>query len=1565
MLVAKLNSLAKSNISVIIETKLFTKDFIDNWSVKTEELVNQYNAIQDIDEKKSWLNLLFAEFFQLLYQPELPKNITISSLAKFIDDLTFSSKDQTIIGQMFVAASNSFSKEDDKKLTLLTKGINSIQEELFKFSWVSSKLMIKEQTSLQRHLLKKSKYELKKYNLLFESPIGYSQLITLLFLAYNDSANTDKIPFYVDELYHIMGKYSLDSLRSLDIILNVSSEFLTNNYNFFLQFLKATNFWPKDCTSDNFQVTKLNKGGNMIASNIIAFNINSFQEGDDVLKYLDMCCLLIKHGFVNFSSIWENISPRQDTLELFLNEYEKNLEEESLKGSDNPLAMASALADDDDSEEEDTLNKDDTHSIDTNNIRGNAKKQEPKILKEETYNLQLSNLKRGKLQFLQRLLIHGCTVPAFFTLQNNPKLLCIEDATASMAGRVFQNEVEDFYKKFVIKDTFGLTDTLHGTFQENGLISNKARLITRKKSHNPINHFELQTKYEFYYPEWCENLLKVDSINSLIERTHVYFSILGPYLAKCPKLIVMICRIGTKDLKNAERESKEAKMLTWVDFIRKFIMPTIPLLGSNSSVTSEIYELMELIPFEKRYFMYNEMITKTSQDVLLIKVSFNKAEREARNMLKALSIDTIEKDSRKFANLISTNPLATLLPVVKQIENYDKVSELVIVTAEYFNNFAYDVLQYVLLLRLSHGRAPVQSDGVNQTMWVMRLSSFIALLTKRCSKMNIRNIISYVVKTLHQGNIISISILKELITTVAGIRDLNDVNSKQLTMLNSGESLKRTARKLIYDFRDSNREQANKLVSLFVEQDTISEVLLLLYNLNRDVNSQNLHYKILSTRYDELNSLLWSFVELVKYCCNSQEFSENIIPFDKLINEYQMSTAWSFNIWRDKMTEGSSSDNAPHLKKFENVTFSDIDFSAFNSGLFFTFWQLSLYDIRYSESLYNEIKTNLENGMNTAATSREKNGIAKDIKNLLSAQTAHQEAYISTKELLNEKIQAWSPSFSKEAIMKFIQYCIVPRSLFSPSDALYSASFLCETFDDNVLSEIFSNFISSKILRSLLFTCTTLEAGNLGIFFTTLIENLENTRKGYELESNKNRDLYDLYDLLTNQIVFTLLEKNYMSIRNGIEFMRHVTNCFPIVNTHIELVKNTLEKNRAEEEREDIKLPSTALLGHLKARLRQSIKLSEFCSLTSSELKSHELYEKELAEVKKYKKMLENEKKQEILRKQIEDSRRNRNKSENKETAVSIETNQYQNINIPTGPSSTRNKEDPQFQKQNLQIIRMMREITHNLKSKNLKRIISLINDERAVHQINNITDKANDIDDFRKLLTSFFERYFKGLISNQSNVDFIQAFDEIKKGISRIDSPWTRSNKPNRDIYSEGSTSYNANSRYNSETSRDRYSDSKQNIKLNSTIKGTDPSKFNNRFKSQRLQGQYEEPDKSSTRYNDGKYNDHDDISIYSNKRSRSEYPDSRLPPNSRSSYDSSVSRRYDINATDERSTKRYKGTDSNSDVKYPEHRKGGDKQDRNKGHSRFNESKRDESPKLPQGPKSSSSFSQSRFQK
>lgn len=1413
---ATLDKLVATHVTFPQGRKIFNQEFLNNWNSKSQELCSQFKGLEGTDQRQSWLKDVFAEIFKLIYDQDSRGTPTMPQISRLMEDIVNSgvpdikeSELASMVGKVFVAVSQEYSDEDDNVVLALARITKSLHREMFKFSRLSTKLMNREQTRLLKHLLKKSKYELKKFNLLLECSTGYMQLIALLWAAYYDPDKMTKIPFFVQEFEQVAGKYSLDPMRCLDVILDVSSEFVTDGYEFLIRFLKTSAYWPNVLPANNFDYESLNRGGNAIASHVITFHINQEEVGKDT-QYLDMICILIREGFVSFLPIWDNIKPNNETLANFFQDFNNELEAESMKGVSNPLAMADALTATDDENGDERM---EDANVDRRDASTEA--EEKKALEQRQKTLEKENMKNSvingpKLEFLERLLVHGALIPAFYVFKTYPQFVYINNVVPKLIGRMFDNALEPLYKSLVFDGSKGFQSTSLITTLDNGLLSKKPRLVAERKSHNPFPPFEMRTRFVFYYPEWCQNIKTFQNIEELFTKSHEFFAILGPSLARLPQVISKLCRIGVVDIEKADTEHKEETISKWIDYVRKFIFPAIPVLEVNPVITSEIYQLMKFFPFKRRYFLYNELISRTSQDFLLPKVGFNKAERSARGILKSLSIDTIEAESRKLADLVSTNPLATLIPVVKQIENYDKVSELVVVTTKYFNSFACDVLQFVILLRLTHSRPAIQTDGVNQNMWVQRLSIYIAGLARDCPRMDLTNILVFVVKTLHEGNMVAVSILRELITTVGGIRDLNEVNTTRLIMLNSGEPLKYEARKLIFDTRDENHDLALKFVNRLAKQGTISELILLLYNLNRETNTQNLHYKILSTRCDEMNTLLWSFIELVKYCFDLEQFAENVLPLEVLTNEFHLSTSWVFHIWRNYIDQKFREEDPLSDVMLKNAVFEGVDYSYLSKELFLTFWKLSLYDVQFFKSLYDKKKAGLEEELSKSSSAKKKNEYSKYIKDILVSCISHQKTFNNTKRLISEQSQSWRENLSGERIMALFQYCIVPRVLFSPPDALFSSHFLLQSFELKDLMNILGVFMSSKVLSTLLFCCTRSEAGNLGIFFSQLLGNLEELRISKGQEFNYHRELYDCNTLLTEQVVELLFNRNYMSIRNGIEFMKHVSHVFPIVDTQIRIACKALEKIMGNEEREDIKLPSNALFGHLKARLKDSCKLEEFCEMTEEERQNIEQYNSELEEIKHSENLLANEKKEVELRKQLELNKKQREEAEKAkeleetrkaEKELERKDDDRERLrDIPTGPSGGKQPARPQgstwpFGK----VIRFMEEVSFHLSRNNLNRAADCISDPVENKNIKRLSKDPMPIRDLRNGIFDVFERYFRSLVYYPSNSDFIKKLDEIKSALKHVsnDAPRVRG-----DMYSEASPTDSARkpSRYNND---------------------------------------------------------------------------------------------------------------------------------------------------------------------
>lgn len=1430
---------------------IFNEDSIKNWSLKTESLFNDLKQLHDPNQIENWFRALFLEIFHIItHENWKTLSINLVNISELLNKLftVCDEKMLKIVGKSYVSISSVLPQFNDNtstnylinetNLVKLTELLNPIHMEIFKFSWLSAKLSERKQTILLRHLLKKSKYEIHKFNLLHENATGFSQLSLLFVNYYEDSStvnNPSRIDYFINEMYYIMGKYSLESMRSLDIFLLISSEYILTSYMKCINFLKRTDFINIDNGS-----TK----NNLILSNIILFNL---QENNDIhTNYQNLVSILIKFKLVDPIQIWENLSPNSTTLNDWLNKLEDILEKESMKGVDNPLAMAAALTNEEDEVNESIDDKSTNDKRDSNNKDSEDEVETNKNITENK-DSQLEEIEAWKsskkILFLKNLIIHGCFNEAFSIIVQYPKLIYLDSKIIQLLARCIEYSIHPLYKETSYcfdENQDALQQCSLITTLDNDLINTKPRLFKLTKTLD-INHdIELNVQYVFYFSEWIKDLPIINSIDQLFKFSHEILSVLGPYLAHCPTLITKIVRIAINNIGNEinETAANTVTVEKWVNYFRKFIFPCVPLFDKDTCVATEVYNLMKLFPFEKRYFMYNEMLTRLSQDFLPIKLGFNKAEKEVKSLLKALSIDTIARESRNLSKLISSNPLATLVPVVKQIENYDKVSELVIFTARFFNEFSFDVLQYVLLLRLTFQRSAIQSNGVNQAPWVQRLAVFIASLAKHCTEMDLSNIITYIIKTLHnpddETNIIAVAILKELIITVGGIRDHNEVPFKILLMLNSGTPLKQEARKLIYDSRDSNIDVAKNLISLFIKQNSISELILLIYNLNMQVNQTESHYKILSTRCDEMTNLLWSFIELVKFCCKNDSFVANVLPFQELTNKFHLATPWVFHIWRDYIdqkenaqedTDETSTKNDENISDInfdvvmEEAVFPDIDFTHLSRDLFLTFWKLSLYDIFLEKSLYDELKNKLESLERKETNSRKKALINNKIKKILVSFISHQRTFKQTSSLLKEKVKSWLEIFDTQKIQSLLQYAIIPRVLFSPSDAIYSAIFILQVFEIKETIMIFNALIQSNILETLLFSCTSAEAGNLGMFFFTMLDSIEKERKNNSADTvSYKRQIYELQTSIVRQIINCLSSKNYMSIRNGIEFMKHLSLIFPVVDNHLTILIILLEENLLSEKREDIMLPTNALLGHLRARLKNSaVKLEDFCEMSENEIKEKGEYESELNEITQYEISLANEQKEIEIRKKLEMNKLQRKKEQEKEEKQEKEKMSLDEklSRLPKAPSSTKlSQQLTTTNKLSLQqtetgtkklewkmykVERCMEDVIEALKINDIEGASLFIPDEKVQNELKILLKNQNKpLKEFRENVHKILKDWFTSLVHYPNNPDFVKQLNALKNSITYISNQDLSSME---DMYGESTQVPKKPSRYNNTT--------------------------------------------------------------------------------------------------------------------------------------------------------------------
>ncbi|AEY97741.1 FAFR058Cp [Eremothecium gossypii FDAG1] len=1369
--VDELNALAREHVPHARE--VFTDEFLKDWATNADRLIAEYRTLAKASEQVDFVYRVFAE--GLLFTQGALRGLVgdygplASLLAALCEN---SSANARILANLI----NCFPRHggDEANMVELLQQLTGMDFE-FSASLVEKLLLhrwAKEQTSLYKRSLISEKYHLKKYNLLFESPLGFSQICMLLHVAYADKDRFQSADYYWRQIQFVAGKYTLDPIRVLDVILRVSSVHVHHHHEFLVLLLQRSDYWPLQ-RSDPFAWETLNVGGSAVAAQLIAHKLKN-EKFDH--RYMDMVCVLIREGFVSYLSIFDSLGPDDETLAKYVDEYYADLCKQSQEGSLNPLAMAAALPDEDDGPPGATDSKGEDKAAQA--ALSEQKERDEQKQERERKNRQYKVKRTGKWRLVTSCLNHGLLIPALYSIRTNEKTALSIDILVESVLRLFEHMIRPLHEKAINAPSYQPTPRVKMKMTHSGLPSKQGRLIYECLSPNVKEKYLLNTRYVFYYSCWADRLPVIGDVDGLFYHSHEILGLVGSKLSASPTLISMLSSIGVHDILSSE--NSELVTEKWINYFRKFIFPALGGLEEDFIANINAYNLLKLFPFEKRYFLYHEMYSKISDSDIFVRLTFNKVQRKVRGLLKSLSIDHIDDKVNEVSRLVSSNPLAALEPIVNQIENYDKVSELVVIAAKGFPDFAYDVLQYVLLLKLTSGRDILQIDGINQHTWIQRLSVFIAGLANSCPKMDLTNILIFTVKNLHKDYNASLPVLKELVSKVGGIQSLNHISWKQLQMLNSGPSLQKTARSRILDTRQENFEAARSITQTFIKIGAISELLVMLCNLNVVSQSPDIHYKILSTKCDDSNSLLWTLIEMFKFTLTREEFLHNVLPFDELVNDYNVPTEWSFFIWRDYIDEmrheGDSSikqiDYILEKTEFRHVSFEHLD-----KPLFTSFWKLTLYDVNFNKELYDETTKALNTKLDRTKLQRDKNAILNEVQEVMSNCLAHQKAFKNVQEMFQDKRSVWFPELTPERVQAYIQFCILPRTLFSSSDATYSALFTIALLGVHDSIAVFEKMVESHVLGGLLFSCTVSESTNVGFFYGMIIRTFEQARSEEAFDNSKLSRLHHLYSVLLYDLRLLLSETNYMSIRNTIEFLNQISPIFPVVDEQIREACRSLESKLSDETREDIKLPCNALIGHLKSRMKTACKKQDFYELPKEEQIEIDNFEKEQAKINEYEVAVAKE----TERKKLEEVK------PRKEAAKAVSSTSEKKGTSYSSSSDSKEYEKSQTSEDVRPISYQGTQILENIDS-----ICKLLNSEgvddlpqyiRVLYfkdeMRKELSNYKGNLDVFRKKLAAILTDYFYSMVKwPNSNPLFAQKAAELEASCMQCGPPTSKATK-------------------------------------------------------------------------------------------------------------------------------------------------------------------------------------------
>lgn len=930
------------------------------------------------------------------------------------------------------------------------------------FLWEAEMIKIKAQELKNKEVRVNTRllYQQTKFNLLREESEGYAKLVTLL--CRDSEASTQNVSAAtIGIIKSLIGHFDLDPNRAFDIVLECFELQPDNKI-----FLELIPIFPKSH-----------------ASQILGFKFQYYQrmEVNSPVPFglYKLTALLVKEEFIDLNSIYAHLLPKDDEAFEHYNAFcAKRLDEANKIGKINLAATGKDLMDD---EKQGDVTIDLFAALD----------METEAVAERSPELE-NNQTLG--------LLTG--------------FLC----------------VDDWYHAHILFDRLSPLNPVEHIQICNSLF----RLI--EKSISSAYEIVHQAHFQSFGSSSGAIIDAMDAANSSVRRSFVdlpseLFQMLacaGPYLYRDTLLLQKVCRVlrsyyvsalelvGNVDgapnpesvigvnrdprlrLKEARSRIEEA--------LGTCLLPSLQLIPANPAVGQEIWEVMNLLPYEVRYRLYGEW-EKDDERIPMVLSARQTAKLDTRRILKRLAKENLKQLGRMVAKLAHANPMTVLRTIVHQIEAYRDMITPVVDAFKYLTQLEYDVLEYVVIERLAQGgRDKLKEDGLNVSDWLQSLASFWGHLCKKYPSMELRGLFQYLVNQLKKGQGIELVLLQELIQQMANVQYTENLTEEQLDAMAGSETLRYQATS--FGVTRNNKaliKSTNRLRDSLLSKDEpkLAVPLLLLLAQHRSLvvtNADAPYIKMVSEQFDRCHGTLLQYVEFLCSAVTPGSAYAQLIPsLHDLVHLYHLDPEVAFLIYRPVMRlfkcQGSSDvfwpldDNdatnisntnlESELTEYSGnvvldlgsprkpIIWSDLlvtvrtmlPSKAWNSlspDLYATFWGLTLYDLYVPRNRYeSEIAKQhaalkaleeLSDNSSSAITKRKKDKerIQESLDRLTSELRKHEENVASVRRRLShEKDKWWSSCPDTSKInMEFLQRCIFPRCTFSMPDAVYCAMFV-------------------------------------------------------------------------------------------------------------------------------------------------------------------------------------------------------------------------------------------------------------------------------------------------------------------------------------------------------------------------------------------------------------------------------------------------------------------------------------------------------------------------------------------
>jgi len=516
----------------------------------------------------------------------------------------------------------------------------------------------------------------------------------------------------------------------------------------------------------------------------------------------------------------------------------------------------------------------------------------------------------AKVGLLRSMLAIGALEPAFYILSTYQWISDPYPEVAELLSRICNVAISDYYSAHASPFSAKCTEVHEKvanlqqsrprySVEEKKIVAPPVKFhnITARPLDVPRTIAGAWRQPVYFFAEWKDRLPVCRNGEEVLDVVSQLIKLIGVHSSKHQEFFVRLLRIVKLETVDSQADRK-----AWEGIIRFHLIPALALAEPNPATSMELWEVLRNFPYATRFSFYGEWKDRLYKRLPELRVRRAEAERDAKGLLKRLSVDNVKQFGRSLAKVAHCNPCVLFDIALNQVQSYDNLVGPIVESVRYLTPFGYDALAYSLLDALSNPeKERTKTDGTNISLWLQSLATFAGTLCRRWN-IEVSILLQYILNQLRDGNAKDLVVLRELVSKMSGIEPVADLSDAQVTALGGGRTLQSEALNptTAVEKRSATKRSTLRLKSALQESHLVVPLLIAVATQRQNCihGDDNAPLKYLGNLFDSCQQVLFQYLEFLLSQYPPEQFADIMPPLSEVWGSYGLEPSIAFQIVR-------------------------------------------------------------------------------------------------------------------------------------------------------------------------------------------------------------------------------------------------------------------------------------------------------------------------------------------------------------------------------------------------------------------------------------------------------------------------------------------------------------------------------------------------------------------------------------------------------------------------------------------------------------------------------------------